>query len=79
VPASFFDGVNKGYVTNKGKADQLRIGGARRREYVDEKQFLSSTYNPNEILSLATFKERCVTSGQYYLRGLYPMESLTFE
>jgi hypothetical protein len=74
VPASFFDNVKKGYVTPKGKADQIHIGAKRRKEYINEKRFLTSeNYNHNEILSIATFKQRCITSGEYFLHGMYPM------
>jgi hypothetical protein len=73
VPSEFFGGIKKGYVTQKGKIDHVRIGQARRKEYVQEKKLLSGEYNPREILSLSTFKQRCVTSGQFYLRGLYPL------
>jgi len=78
VPASFFDGVKPGFLTRKGRIDQLRIGQQRRREYVLEKKFLRERYDPSEILSIATFRERCVESGQYFLRGLYPMENHKF-
>ena len=44
-------------------------------EYVNEKGFLSEQYNPKEVLAIATFKERCVASGQFFLKGLYPLES----
>ena len=79
MPSSFFDGVKKGYVTRKGKADHSRIGAARRKEYVVEKKFLSEKFNPEEILSLSTFVQRCATSGQYLLRGLYPLEEIQFD
>lgn len=77
--AEFFQTAKKGYVTPKGKADMYRIGQHRRREYVDKKKFLSSTYNEEEILSLATFVQRCSTSGQYFMRGLYPLHVSRFD
>ena len=57
----------------------MRVGFARRREYITEKRFLSEKYKKNEVMSIATFKKRCVTSGEYYLHGLYPMEDLRFK
>lgn len=35
VPKEFFDGVKKGHLTRRGRIDQIRIGAARRREYVE--------------------------------------------
>ena len=79
VPASFFDGAKKGHLTRRGKIDSIRIGAARRKEYVHEKRFLSPNFNPNEILAIATFKERCLVSGQHVLKGLYPMEDHRYD
>jgi hypothetical protein len=78
VPLEFFKVKKSGYVTPKGKIDHLRIGQQRRQEYVYEKGLLSETYNPKEILSMATFVQRCSTSGQYYMKGLYPLEYAGF-
>lgn len=79
VPKEFFDGAGKGHLTRRGRIDTLRIGQARRREYIEQKQFLSSTYNPKEIFSIATFKQRCIDSGKYFLQGLYPLETHKFK
>jgi hypothetical protein len=73
VPSDFFDGVGPGELTAKGAIDQRRIGFARRKEYVKEKKLLSETYRPEEILSVATFKNRCLVSGEQYMAGLYPL------
>lgn len=78
VPKSFFKTQKPGYVTAKGMAEHYRIGYHRRSEYVDNKHFLSEHYNQDEFLSLATFVQRCSTSGLYYLRGLYPLENVHF-
>lgn len=43
-----------------------------------EKEFLSPSFNPEEILSVSTFKPRCITSGEFYLHGLYPLEDLKY-
>ena len=56
----------------------MDIGFNRRKEYVNEKKLLKETYDPKEILSIATFKERCIESGLLFLRGLYPMNDLKF-
>ncbi len=56
----------------------MEIGFNRRKEYVNEKKLLKETYDPKEILSIATFKERCIESGLWFLRGLYPMNDLKF-
>jgi hypothetical protein len=45
---------------------------------VKDKNLLSVAYDPSEILSLSTFVQRCSTSGQYLLHGLYPLEELKF-
>eukprot|EP00347_Sterkiella_histriomuscorum_P023311 403335134 len=79
VPKAFFDGAKKGHLTRRGRIDQIRIGQARRQEYVEDKQFLSPDYNPKEILSISTFKQRCLDSGRHYLQGLYPLQSHKFD
>lgn len=71
--------MDPGHLTKRGRIDQLRIGAARRREYVVEKKFLSENYNPREIFSIATFVQRCVESGRHYLEGLYPLEKVKFQ
>ena len=69
----FGKGVLEGYITDIGRAQHLRFGHSRRNEYVKGKNFLSEQYNPDEILSLSTFKQRCAVSGIFYLHGLYPL------
>jgi hypothetical protein len=39
---------------------------------------MSESYDPREILSIATFKERCIESGDWYLRGMFPLSDLKF-
>ena len=57
VPASYFGpGVGPGFVTDLGRIQHLRNGLDRRREYVLAKGLLSPEYNPDEILSMSTFK-----------------------
>ena len=56
----------------------MSIGHDRRKEYIKEKGLLSETYNPNEILSMSTFKQRCAVSGEYLLRGLYPLQDIRY-
>ena len=66
VPSDYFGpGVGPGYVTDLGRIQHLRNGLDRRREYVVAKGLLSPEYNPNEILSMSTFKQRCVVSGEH--------------
>jgi hypothetical protein len=50
----------------------------RRREYVDKKGFLSAEFDPSEILSMSTFKQRCAVSGLYFFHGLYPLQNINF-
>ena len=57
----------------------MDIGFDRRKEYVNGKKLLKESYDPKEILSIATFKERCIESGLWFLRGLYPMNDLKFQ
>lgn len=78
VPAEYFDGVKKGYVTPKGSLEHRRIGLDRRDEYIYKKKFLSDDYKPGEILSMSTFKQRCATSGEFFLSGLYPFTDLSY-
>ncbi len=59
--------------------EQMDIGLERRVEYVIEKKLLREVYDPREIISIATFKERCIESGLWFLRGLYPMNDLKFK
>lgn len=72
-PPSFFDGAPKGHLTLKGRVEQRRIGQHRRREYIVEKKFIKEEYDPKEILSIATFRERCIESGRHYLEGMFPL------
>ena len=53
------------------------IGIERHQEYVVEKQFLSDTYDPKQILSVSTYYDRCAVSGEFYLHGLYPFQDLS--
>jgi hypothetical protein len=76
---SFFDGAQKGHLTHKGRVEQRRVGQQRRREYIKEKRFLKEEYDPSEILSIATFRERCIESGRHYLEGMYPLTDLCFK
>ena len=57
----------------------MDIGFNRRKEYVDDKKLLKEAYDPKEILSIATFKERCIESGLWFLRGLYPISDIKFQ
>jgi hypothetical protein len=56
----------------------LRVGLERRREYVQGKKFLSENYDPDEILAMATFKQRCSLSGLFFIHGLYPTQDIRF-
>ena len=58
---------------------QIGIGLNRRKDYVVEKKLLSQDYQPKEILSIATFKERCLESGHWFLKGMYPLNDIVFK
>lgn len=74
LPEGYFGpGVEAGFVTDLGKLQHMRNGLSRRQEYVVEKKLLSQNYDPNEILSLSTFKQRCAVSGEFMIHGLYPL------
>ena len=77
-PGYFGPGVGNGEITDTGRIQHMSIGHQRRREYVKEKGFLSEKYDPSEILSMSTFKQRCAVSGEYFLRGLYPLQDICF-
>jgi hypothetical protein len=80
MPEGYFgEGVKAGYLTKIGRMQHLRIGLERREEYVKGKKLLSEEYNPEEILVMATFKQRCAVSGLYYLHGLYPAQDIRFD
>jgi len=40
---------------------------------------LSADFNPEEILVMSTFKQRCAVSAQYMMHGLYPMQDVSFK
>jgi len=52
----------------------MQVGFARLQEYVVGKRLLSQDWTPEEVLSIATYKRRCVESGEYMLKGMYPMQ-----
>ena len=79
VPASFFGGIQKGHLTEKGRIESLRIGMQRRNEYVNTKKFLKEDQMRKEIVSISTFKERCLDTGKLVLQGMYPFQDLTFK
>lgn len=66
-------GVENGYVTRLGRNQHMAKGLERRREYIHGKKFLSEDYDAGEILSMSTFKQRCVVSGEAFFYGLYPL------
>ena len=79
IPKDFFgEGVEPGFLTEGGRLQHLRNGFNRRSEYIHGKQFLSSTFSPDEVLSLSTFKQRCAVSGEFFLKGLYPLEETAY-
>ena len=63
VPASFFGGVGKGELTEKGKDESYRIGLDRKKEYIQGKRFLKQRNMKEEVISISTFKNRCLDSG----------------
>ena len=80
TPPDFYGkGVGKGMLTDEGRSQHLRNGLQRRREYIKGKKFLSEKFDPEEILSFSTFKERCAVSGQFFLHGMYPLQDLKFQ
>eukprot|EP00347_Sterkiella_histriomuscorum_P010108 403338639 len=74
IPQDFFDNAKQGHLTRRGRIDSVRLGQARRKEYVIDKKYLDEKYNPKQILQIATFKERCVETAFNYLSGLYQLE-----
>ncbi len=75
----FWGNIERGHLTTRGRWDQMEIGKHRKHEYVDEKGFVSEDYDPEEFLSISTFYERCRSSGEYYLRGMFPYQDLANE
>ncbi|TNV77816.1 hypothetical protein FGO68_gene13688 [Halteria grandinella] len=73
---SIFEDVGQGELTQKGEAQMLQIGLQRRQEYVFKKRLLSERYNQREIIAIATFKNRCIMSGELFLRGIYPLQDI---
>ena len=72
------DKVGPGWLTDLGRIQHLRNGLSRRAEYVKAKKLLSEDFNPDEILSMSTFKQRCAVSGEHMMFGLYPMQDVSF-
>ena len=79
IPDGFFGAnVKIGELTDTGRIQHMSIGHQRRNEYIKEKRLLSEVYNPREILSMSTFKQRCLESGRYFMHGLYPLQDIQF-
>ena len=70
----FEKGLKPEELTEKGRLQLLRKGLSRRQKYVKKLGFLKETYDPSEILAFSTYKSRCAHSGDYFIRGLYPMQ-----
>lgn len=80
MPEDYFgEGVKSGELTDLGRRQHMRRGLNRRSEYVDGKKFLSENFNPDEILSVSTYVDRCVESGKYFLHGLFPLQDIQFK
>ncbi|CDW71688.1 acid phosphatase [Stylonychia lemnae] len=73
-------GVLPGELTEYGKKQLFLLGQKRRRIYIEEQKFLSSNFDPNELLLLSTDYSRTAESLENLLHGMYPiMESDLYE
>ena len=73
VPKDHFGkGVGNGELTTLGRLQHHNLGLQRRREYIHEKEFLSPNYDIREIVSLSTYRSRCVYSGNSFWQAMYP-------
>ena len=73
-----FKGLGKGHITDTGRYQHLEMGVNRRNEYVKSKKLLSEKYNPEEILAMSTFKQRCAVSAEQFMHGLYPFQDIHY-
>ena len=79
LPTGFWGpGVKDGFLTWKGRVQHQQMGLSRREEYIKQKKLLSEKFDPKEILSMSTFKERCHDSGVFFLHGLFPLQNIKF-
>ena len=78
VPPSFFGGVGKGQLTEKGKRESYWLGVERKNEYIKTKKQVIWGKMLDEVVSFSIDKERSLDSARYMLEGMYPLENLKF-
>lgn len=58
--------------TESGNRQHYLSGLRQRRIYIEDKKFLSDTFNPKEFLIMSTDFNRTIMSAYSEIKGLYP-------
>ena len=71
--SNFFSkgGAYHGQLTYIGEQQLFDLGCRLRKRYINELNFLSQNYDPNEISVRSTNVKRCINSAKCLLAGLY--------
>ena len=67
--------TNPGELTGMGQRMHYILGLRNRKRYVDDKKFLSPSFNPHQILIYSSSFNRTLISVSSQLQGLYPQSS----
>jgi len=68
----FPETVSAGILTPEGMRQRYLLGRRNRQRFVEKYNFLSESYNPDEIYMQSTNVNRTIQSGYSELMGLYP-------
>lgn len=63
---------NRGHLLASGLTQPYFLGKIIRKEYIEDKKFISPEYNNQEFLARSTDKDRSYETSNAYLMGLYP-------
>lgn len=61
-------------LTGLGERQQFLLGQKRRKEYIEDENFLPSIYEPGTIYAESTCTNRTIMSAYSHLYGMYPLE-----
>ena len=64
--------VSEGILTPEGMRQRYLLGRYNRERFIENTDFISKTYKPNEIYMQSTNVNRTMQSGYSELMGLYP-------
>lgn len=62
-------------LTDLGRSESFNLGQLRRKEYINEKQFLRSKFAHKQVLIATTDSDRTFSTAKEFFKGLYPFTS----